>query len=136
MSPKKNPHRKRTEFGAYLTGLRKERAKLSAAQAARDLEFNNRQRLYNYEIGPTIPPDSVLIKMARLYRVAPDEILRRAHWPQLIILPLVSIIDPEQLTKDIIQEIEQGLQRAERQKLTQYIAEIIQERNVGAQLRK
>ncbi len=128
MSPKKNPLRKRTEFGAYLTRLREERARLSAAQAARDLGFNNRQRLDNYEIGPTIPPDSVLIEMARLYRVAPDEILRRAHWPQLVLLPLVSIIDPEQLTRDIIQEIEQGLHRAERQKLTECITEIIRER--------
>jgi transcriptional regulator with XRE-family HTH domain len=130
MSPKRNLQRNRTEFGTYLTDLREKRAKLSTAAAARELGFKDRQQLDHYETGRTKPSDSILIKIARLYRVPPDEVLRRAHWPQLVLLPLVSIIDPEQLTNDLIKEIENGLDRAERQKLTQYIAELFRERNM------
>lgn len=125
MSPKRNPQRKRTDFGAYLTRLREERTNLGTAAAARELGLKNREQLDHYEVGRTMPSDSTLIDMAKLYRVHPDELLRRAHWPQLILLPLISIIDPEQLTKDLIEVIEKGLEKAERQKLTQYIKELL-----------
>jgi len=124
MSPKKNPQRERTEFGRYLTSLR-ERIELGTAVAAREMGLKDRQQLDHYETGRTMPSDSILIKMAQLYRVHPDELLRKAHWPQLILLPLVSIIDPEQLPEDLIKEIEKGLNKAERQKLTEYIEELL-----------
>ncbi len=124
MSPKKNPQRERTEFGRYLTSLR-ERIGLGTAVAAREMGLKDRQQLDHYETGRTMPSDSILIKMAQLYRVHPDELLRKAHWPQLILLPLVSIIDPEQLPEDLIKEIEKGLNKAERQKLTEYIEELL-----------
>jgi transcriptional regulator with XRE-family HTH domain len=130
MSPKRNLQRKRTEFGAYLTGLREDRTRLGTAAAAKELGFKDRQQLDNYETGRTKPPDSILIKLARLYNVRPDDVLRRAHWPQLILLPLVSIIDPEQLPNDLIEEVEKGLKKAERQKLTQYIKELLCKRNM------
>jgi len=132
MSPKKNPQRKRTEFGMYLTGLR-ERVGLGTAAAARELGLKDRQQLDHYETGRTMPPDSILIKIAQLYRVHPDEVLGRAHWPQLILIPLVSIIDPEQFPRDLIEELEKGLEKAERQKLTVYIERLLRERNMVKQ---
>jgi transcriptional regulator with XRE-family HTH domain len=131
MSPKRNPQRKRTKFGAYLTNLRQSRTELSTAKAAKELGFKNRQQLDHYETGRVKPTDSILIQIARLYRVSPDEVLRTAHWPQLILLPIVSIIDPEQLSDDIIEEIEKGLERAERQKLTRYIEELLRGTTAG-----
>lgn len=128
MSPKRNPQRKRTKFGAYLMNLRQHRTELSTAAATRELGFKNRQQLDHYETGRVKPSDSILIKIARLYRVSPDEVLRMAHWPQLILLPLVSIIDPEQLSNDLIEEIEKGLEKAERQELTRYIEELLRKR--------
>ena len=136
MSPKKNPDRKRTCFGAYITGLREEKTTLSVAKAAEALELNSRQRLDNWEVGPGIPPDSILIKMAQLYGVAPEEMIRRAYWPQLVLLPLISILDPQQLTEEVIREIEQGLRTAERQKLSRFITGIIQERKSASRLTK
>ena len=133
MSPKRNPQRKRTKFGEYLKDLREQKTKLSTAAAARELGFKDRQQLDHYETGRTKPSDSILIKIARLYGVPPDNVLRRAHWPQLILLPLVSIIDPEQLSNDIIEEIEKGLERAERQELTHYIEELLHRRTTVEQ---
>lgn len=128
MSPKRNPQRKRTEFGAYLTNLRQDRTELHTAAAAKELGFKNRQQLDHYETGRVKPSDSILINIARLYRVSPDEVLRMAHWPQLILLPIISIIEPEQLSNDLIEEIEKGLERAERQELTRYIEELLRKR--------
>jgi transcriptional regulator with XRE-family HTH domain len=125
MSPKKNPQRERTEFGVYLTRLRMEKTNLSTAKAAEELGLKNRQQLDHYETGRTMPPDSILIKMAQLYRVNPDEVLRKAHWPQLILIPLVSIIDPEQFTKDLIEEVEKGFEKAEREEVTRFIRDLL-----------
>lgn len=133
MSPKKNPLRNRTDFGKYLTALREEKAKLGTAAAAEELGLRNRQQLDHYETGRTKPPDPILIKMAQLYHVAPDEVLRKAHWPQLILLPLVSIIDPERLSRDLIEEIERGLGKVERQKLTQYVEELLRGQHIVRQ---
>jgi len=71
-----------------------------------------------------------LIKLAQLYHVAPDEILRRAYWPQLLLLPLISIIEPEKLTSDLIEELQKGLEIEERRELTQHIEELLSKRNV------
>lgn len=133
MSPKKNPQRKRTGFGAYLKSLREEKSKLGTAAAAKELGFKERQQLDNYETGRTMPSDSILIRIAQLYRVHPDEVLRRAHWPQLILIPLVSIIDPEQFTRGLIEEVEKGFEKAERQELTVYIKRLLRERNTVKQ---
>ena len=125
MSPKTNPTRKRTPFGDYLTSLRKDRTEMNLAQAATELGLKSRQLLDSYETGEVKPPDSILITMAQLYRIHPDEILRKAHWPQLILLPLVSIIDWEQLTDEMLREIENGLGKTEREQLTQYLMELL-----------
>jgi hypothetical protein len=127
MSPKRNPDRKRSKFGIYLMNLRLSRS-LGGASAARELKFKNRQQLDAYETGKVKPSDSVLIEMAKLYHVSPDVVLREAHWPQLVLLPLVSIIDPEQLSSEIIHEIEKGLEKIERQELTHYIEELLHKR--------
>lgn len=133
MCPKRYPQRKRTPFGVYLTELRRQKTGLSTAAAARELGFRDRQQLDHYETGRTKPADSILIKMAQLYRIPPEDILRRAYWPQLILVPLISILDPEQLSDDLIEEIEKGLQKAERQKLTEYVEELLHGRTMAKQ---
>lgn len=130
MSPKRNPERKRSKFGTYLMNLRLNKTNLSVASAARELRFKNRQQLDAYETGKVKPSDSVLIEMAKLYRVSPGVVLREAHWPQLILLPLVSIIDPEQLSNGLIKEIEKGLEKIEREELTRYIEGLLRKRPV------
>jgi transcriptional regulator with XRE-family HTH domain len=128
MSPKINPQRKRTPFGAYLTELRLQKTTLGTAAAARALRFKDRQKLDNYETGRTKPDDSTLIKMAQLYRVPPEDVLRRAHWPQLILLPLTSVINPEKLSERLIEELEKGLEEKERLELTSFIEELLSKR--------
>jgi len=111
-------------FGEYLTSLRKRRTSLNQSQAAQRLGLS-RQHLRHYEEGRTIPPDPLLIKIAQLYHVPPDEVLRKAYWPQLVLLPLVAIVEPLELPEHLIEELEKGLDEAERQQLTQYIEELL-----------
>ena len=115
------------EFGAYLRELREHNTQLNQAEAARQIEIKPEQLNY-FEQGTRAPPDTILIKLARLYHVPPEEILARAYWPQLILLPLISIINPEQLSKELIEEIEKGLEEAERQELTQFIERLLHRR--------
>lgn len=129
MSPKKNAHRRRSELGAYLTKLREENTTLGTAAVARELGLRNRQQLDHYEIGRTVPPAPLLVRLARLYKVHPEELLARAYWPQLILLPLVSLIDPEQLSRDLIEALEKGLEQSERQELTKRIEELLLRRS-------
>jgi len=127
MSHKRNPKRERTLLGQYLMALRKKKTGMNCSQAAKQLGFKNRQNLDNYETDVQ-PPDSILIKIARLYRVPPDEVLRKAHWPQLILVPIVSIIDPERLPDNFIKEIERGLNEKERAELTRCIQSLLRDR--------
>lgn len=112
-------------FGAYLRTLRKQN-NLSMAEAARRLGLKNRQRLWHYESGRTVPSGPLLIKLAQLYKVRPDEVLKRAYWPQLILLPLISIINPEQLPEDLVEKlVEDGLKEEGRRDLTQQIEKLL-----------
>lgn len=115
------------DFGQYLRELRVENTKLKKAEAARQLGLSP-QQLHYYEKGRTSPPDPVLIKLARLYHVPPDQVLRRAYWPQLILLPLVSILDPDQLSSALIEALEKGLEASERRELTQFIEDLLRRR--------
>ncbi|MBA7656213.1 hypothetical protein ES703_64128 [subsurface metagenome] len=118
------------EFGDYLRGLREQNGKLSQAEAARRVGLRPEQLNY-LEQGIRAPNETLpLIKLAQLYHVAPDEILRRAYWPQLLLLPLISIIEPEKLTSDLIEELQKGLEIEERRELTQHIEELLSKRNV------
>ena len=119
--PKRQPSEK---FGAYLRWLREKNTELSQAEAARQLGLS-RQELNYYEKATRVPPYPLLIRLAHLYHVATAEVLERAYWPQLVLLPLIAIIDPEQLPRDLIEELEKGLDAKERQELTQYIEELL-----------
>lgn len=111
-----------------MRGLRENNTKLSQAKAARLADISPAQLNY-IEQGQRAPNEVLpLIKLAQLYHVSPDEVLGRAYWPQLILIPLVSIIDPEQITDDLIEEIEKGFEQVEREKLTQFIEVLLRER--------
>ena len=116
------------EFGCYLRKLRERNTKLKPAEAARELGVS-RQQLYYYEKGRTSPPDPLLIKLAQLYHVPPDEVLRKAHWPQLILLPLIAIIDLDRLSRELIEALEEGLEESERQELTEHIETLLRKRS-------
>ena len=134
MSPKKNPRRKRSNFGKYLKKLRERKTGLSVAAAARELRFNSRQQLDSYET-KTKPPDSTLIEIARFYHVSYEEILREAYWPQLIFVPLIYIVEPDGLSKDLMKELEKGLKEKERIEITEHIGRVLLKRRknkVGA----
>ena len=123
---KRQPSKK---LGEYLTGLRQHNTELNQAQAARLLEFKNRQELNYYEKGTRVPPHHLLVRIANLYHVATAEVLERAYWPQLVLVPLIAIIDPEQLSKDLIEELEKGLKEQERKEITQHIEDLLQRRS-------
>ncbi len=75
-----------------------------------------------------MPPNSLLIRLAHLYRKPTAEVLEQAYWPQLILLPLIAIIDPEELSRDLIAEIEKGLKYTERREVTIYVKELLKKR--------
>jgi transcriptional regulator with XRE-family HTH domain len=117
------------EFGKYLRGLRIQNTELSQAEAARRVGLKPGQLNY-IERGERAPNDILpLIKLAQLYHVSPDEIIRRAYWPQLLLLPLVAIIEPQELTSDLIEELQKGLEDNERQDLTKYIEKLLCKRS-------
>lgn len=127
--PKGNSKRQPSgKFGAYLRRLREHNTEFNQAEAAGLLSLT-RQELNYYEIGTRVPSDPLLIRLAHLYHVATAEVLERAYWPQLVLLPLIAIIDPEQLSKDLIEELEKGLKEQERKEITQHIEELLQRRS-------
>lgn len=127
MNSKRELGRQQSPFGKYLTELR-ERNKLSKAAAARELTLGSRQQLFHYESGRTLPSVPILIKISQLYKRPPEEVLERAFWPQLVLLPLITIIEPNQIPPNFIEELEKGLYEAERRKLTQYIEKLLRKR--------
>lgn len=128
MSLKKNRQRQQAKFGAYITDLRI-KVHMGMAEAAKELGFRDRQRLANYERGRTIPRYPTLLKIAQLYKVPLDEIVRKAYWPQLILLPIDFLVNVDKLSsEDFIMQIENGLHKAEREELTQVIEEILHRR--------
>ena len=128
MCPKKNFKRQRTELefeelGEYLTNLRKNNTSLNQAAAARELGFKTRQQLRNYEIGRTRPSGPILIQLAELYKVPPEEVLAKAYWPQLLLL--TAIMEPSELPKkveDYLKDLEKQLKEEDMQDLTRYAA--------------
>jgi len=115
------------QFGAYLRELREDRTPFSQAEAARRLGLS-RQEFNNYEKGKRMPSDSLLMNLAHLYHIATGEVLEKAYWPQLILLPLIAIVDPEQLTRDLIEELEKGLAEEERREITRHIGQLLRRR--------
>ncbi len=116
------------KFGSYLRRLREENTELNQAKAAIDLGLKNRQELNQYENGKRMPPNSLLIRLAHLYHKPTAEVLERAYWPQLILLPLIAIVDPDRLSRDYIDELEKGLKDHERREITKHIEELLSRR--------
>ena len=128
---KTNPKRQPSEkFGAYLRRLREENTELSQAEAARQLGLT-RQELNYYENGTRMPSDPLLMRLAHLYHMPTAEVLERAYWPQLVLLPLIAIIDTEHLSRDLIEELEKGLEEEERKEITRHIEELLQRRSMA-----
>lgn len=120
------------QFGAYLKRLREDNTEYIQAEAARQLEIS-RQELNSYEKGTRVPSHPMLLRIAHLYHRPTAEVLEEAYWPQLVLLPLIAIVDPEQLSKDLIEEIEKGLQDDERREITQHIEELLHRRAIATQ---
>ncbi|MDH5694995.1 MAG: helix-turn-helix domain-containing protein [Dehalococcoidia bacterium] len=120
------------KFGEYLRSLRIDRTEFIQAEAARRIGLT-RQELNYYEKGTRMPSDTILIRLAHLYHMATAEILERAYWPQLVLLPLIAIIDPDQLSRDLIEELEKGLKEKERKEITQHIEELLHRRDMTKQ---
>ena len=124
-----------TEFGTDLKQWRDE-AQLTLEEAASNLGLKCKKPaayLSQIERGHKPIPDAVLVNVARVYHVSPDKVLGKAYWPQLILLPLVSIVDPDQLTKGLIQKLEKGLDDKERRDITQYIEKLLLGRDKAKQ---
>lgn len=116
-----------TEFGDCLKQWRDE-AQLTLEEAASKLGFKCKKPeayLSQIERGHKPIPDEVLVNVARVYHVSPDKVLGKAYWPQLILLPLIAIVDPEQLPKDHIEELQKGLKEEERREITQRIEKLL-----------
>lgn len=130
---KRNPKRQPSEkLGAYLRWLRQENTEWNQAEAAKQLGMT-RQELNYYEKGTRRPSDPLLTRLAHLYHVATAEVLERAYWPQLVLLPLIAIVDPEQLSRSLIEELEKGLKEGERKEITRHIDKILRRRSMPKQ---
>lgn len=116
------------KFGEYLRSLRLDKTEFNQAEAARRIGLKRRQELNYYEQGTRMPTDAILIRLAHLYHVATAEVLERAYWPQLVLLPLIAIIDPDQLSRDLIEELEKGLKKKERTEITRHIEKLLHRR--------
>ncbi len=115
------------QFGDYLRGLREQNTTLSQAEAARRVGLS--PVLYNgIEQGKKVARDLILIQLARLYHVPPDDVLKRAYWPQLVLLPLIAIIELEQFPQDFIEKLEKGLEQEERIEITLHIEQLLRKR--------
>jgi transcriptional regulator with XRE-family HTH domain len=115
------------KFGKYLRWLREQKTGFNQSEAARGLDIT-RQELNYYETGNRKPSYALLMRLAHLYHVATAEVLERAYWPQLILLPLIAIVDPEQLSRDLIDELEKGLKDNERKEITKHIEQLLRKR--------
>jgi transcriptional regulator with XRE-family HTH domain len=119
-------------FGAYLRRLRENNTDYIQSEAAQKLDIS-RQELNFYEQGTRVPSYPMLLRIAHLYHRPTAEILERAYWPQLVLLPLIAIVDPEQLSRDLIEELEKGLQDDERRKITKLVKKLLRERAMTTQ---
>jgi len=120
------------EFGTYLKRLRENNTDYIQAEAARQLDIS-RQELNFYEKGTRVPSYPLLLRIAHLYHRPTAEVLERAYWPQLVLLPLVAIVDTKQLSRDLIEELEKGLQDDEKREITKLIKKLLRGRAMTTQ---
>lgn len=115
---------RRCDFGLYLRGLREDRGltqtKIGCAIGITGGEVSL------IESGQRPISDESLIRLAEKYGVLLGEMLRKKYWPQLILLPLISIINPEQLPKDLVEElVKGGLKEEGRREITQQLEKLL-----------
>jgi transcriptional regulator with XRE-family HTH domain len=115
-------------IGPYLRQIR-ENTEFSQAWVAEKLGLK-RQELNYYEQGTRIPSEGLLVRLAHLYRVPTGEVLERAYWPQLVLLPLIAIVEPEKLSREMIDELEKGLKEEERKEMTSFVERLLQRRTI------
>jgi len=124
------------EFGAYLQKWRKD-ANLNQDEAARRLGIESKNPgayLSQIEHGDKPLPDAALLKIPQAYDVPPEEVLRRAYWPQLTLFLLTAIMEPTELPKAIeeyLEELENALDEEELRELTRYAAFLFLSRHVA-----
>jgi transcriptional regulator with XRE-family HTH domain len=117
------------QFGAYLKRLRENNTDYIQAEAARQLDIS-RQELNFYEKGTRVPSYPLLLRIAHLYHRPTAEVLERAYWPQLVLLPLIAIVDPGQLSRGLIEELERGLRDDEKREITKLVKRLLRGRVV------
>jgi len=113
----------RVDFGSRLRDMRKNRS-LTLGKVAGVLETSS-GRLAMVEKGDRPMPDEWLEPLAHEYGVQLEDLVRMKYWPQLILLPLIAIVNTDQLSRDIIEALEKGLEEGERRELTQFIEELL-----------
>jgi len=120
--------KRRIDFGRYLRDLRERPGKKKTQiEVEGHLDIKS-GCLSLIESGDRLVSDGLLVELAKEYDVPPDGVLRERYWPQLFLLSLVAIIDPKQLSRELIEELEKGFEEAERRDFTRYIAVLLHRR--------
>jgi transcriptional regulator with XRE-family HTH domain len=123
------------EFGGYLRKWR-EAVPLTLDEAAPRLGLESKNpgaHLSMIERGKRPIPEVALLKIPSVYRVSPEEVLRRAYWPQLPLSLLTAIMEPTALPKaieDYLRDIENELEENEKKELTRYAALLVLRRHI------
>lgn len=137
MKPKRRNYGRKAskEFGEYLTKWRED-ADLTLEQAAPLLGIECKHPegyLSQVETGQRPIPETALLNVPKVYKVQPEEVLRRAYWPQMYLSLLTAIMEPTELSKgieDFLEELEKELEENEKRELTRYAAFLLLRRYV------
>ena len=118
---------RRIDFGRYLKELR-ERPEKKKTQTEIEDHLNIKQGCLSLiESGDRPVSDGLLVGLAKEYNVPLEAVLRERYWPQLFLLSLVAIIDPKQLSMELIKELEKDFE-AERRDFTRYVEMLLRKR--------
>ena len=124
---------RRIDFGLYLKELRERPGKKKTQTEVEDHLDIKQGCLSLIESGDRLVSDGLLVELANEYDVPPEAVLRERYWPQLFLLSFVAIIDPKQLSRELIEELEKGFEEAEQRDFTRYIAVLLHRRDMAKQ---
>jgi transcriptional regulator with XRE-family HTH domain len=116
------------EFGAHLKVWRKKR-NLKQCEAATLLGIKA-SHLCQIENGKRPAPDAILGKIADVYDVAVEEVVRRAHWPQLTLLD--ALVEPCHTPKEVLSDLADGLLPGELQEAISFIVFLRLRRSISS----
>lgn len=126
--PRKYFGRKPSEkLGAYLKHLREDNSRLTLANVEKKLKIKG-GHLSMIESGKRTAPDQLLIKLAKLYSVPPEALLIQAYWPQLAFLS--TIMEPDKLPSRRLKDINNMLEKEEKEELNRYAAFLLLRRKL------